>query len=158
MYVGRVVLGNLGALESLNATIEFARTADLYGVTGMEMQMADHIRALINGSSPPDGYEFDSNTYLIDSKHIVSATRLHQGHPVRQILAAASVKGYFKKYEHKFVREVREIPTFASDLLQEVKIALETLRREGPEVLIIDPISNRRQPVYTELLDERDRG
>lgn len=96
MYLGQVFFGDLSPAESITAAIEFTRFAEMYGVIGMEGQMAEHIRALVNDSSPPYRYEFDSNTYLIDSKHIASAVQLPQGHRVREVLAAASVRGYFK--------------------------------------------------------------
>jgi hypothetical protein len=77
----------------------------MYGVTGMEVRMAEHIRSLTNGSSAPHDNEFDSHTHLIHSKHIAYAVHLPQGHSVREILAAASVKGYLQKEEHKFIKE-----------------------------------------------------
>ena len=144
MYTGQVNFGELSVTESLTAAIEFARTADLYGVTGMEVQIAEHIKALINNSSPPYGYEFDSNTYLINLKHITSAVHLPQAHPVREILAAALVRGYFREDEHKFVKESREILGFSSNLLEVVKSALKTLSKGSYEASITDPISGKK--------------
>ena len=144
MYLGKVIFGDLSATESLDAAVELARNADLYGVTGMEVRMAEYIKALINDSSPPFDYEFDSNTYLIDSKHIASAVQLPQEHPVRKILAAASVRDYFDQDKHKFAKEATEIPGFAVDLLEAVKDALKNLIRGQYEVSTIDPISGRQ--------------
>ena len=140
MYKGQVGFGDLSAIESVTAAIEFARIADMYGVTGMEARMAEHIKALINASSPPWDDKPDSNVYLIESKHIASAVHLPQRHPVREILAAASVKGFFVQDEHKFSNEAKEVPGFSSDLLMAVKSALKTLRKEDYKAWIIDPI------------------
>jgi hypothetical protein len=126
--------------------IEFARISDMYGVTGMEIRMAEHIKALILASASSPwifSYEFDWNTYLIDPAHIISAVQLPGGHPVRQILAAASVRGYFRDDEHKFVKETQETPGFASDLLQAVKGALNTLKKGDYKASVADPLSGQ---------------
>jgi predicted Zn-dependent protease len=93
--------------------------------------MAEHIKALILTNSPPNEYEFDLNTELINSEHIVSAVHLPEGHEVRKILAATSVKGYLKKDKYKFEKETKEILGFSSNLLKEVKNALKTLKKVG---------------------------
>ena len=142
--IGRVIFGDLSATESLSAAIELARIADLYSVADIGVRMAEHIKALINDSRPPYYYWYDSNTYLIDSKHVASAVHLPQGHPVREILAAASVKGYFKKGKDKFAKEAREIPGFSSDLLEAVKGALKGMKSDRHGVSFTDPITGQQ--------------
>lgn len=144
MYIGQVILDDLGPFESVAAALAFSRIADMLGVTGMESQMAEHIKALINGSSAPYDYGFDSNTYLINSDLIASAVRLPHGHPVRKTLAAASVREYLKGNEHRFATEVEGIPGFSSDLLEAVRNALNTLRKGSYEVSVTDPISGQQ--------------
>ena len=53
MYLGQVIFSKLSATESITAAIEFVRIADMYGVSGMEVQMAEHIEALFPASSVP---------------------------------------------------------------------------------------------------------
>ena len=76
MYIGRVVFGDMSETELITAAIEFARIADLCDVTGMEAQVAEHIKVVVLASTTPTFYEFDANTYLINPDHVTSAARL----------------------------------------------------------------------------------
>jgi hypothetical protein len=78
---------------------------------------------------------------LATERRYASAVHLPQGHCVREVLAAASVRGYFKDDKHKFAMEAKEIPGFSSDLLEAVKDALQTLSKGNHEVSITDPIN-----------------
>lgn len=50
---------------------------------------------------------FDTNTYCLTRQHIISVTFLPHGHLVRGIIAAASVGGYLRDGNYKFVPETR---------------------------------------------------
>lgn len=125
MYTGRVIFGDMNATDTITATIEFARIADMCGVGGMETTMAEHIRATILANTAPESYEYDGNTYNIEPSHIISASCLPAGHPVRKMLAAASVRGYLREEDHKFSKEAREVVNYASDLLDAAKDVLK---------------------------------
>jgi len=129
--------------DSITAAIEFIRIADVCDVTGMENLMAEHVRAIILANPPQYSYKFDSNTYLLNSDHIASAACLPDGHPVREILAAATVRGYFRQDEHKFFKVAKEVPSFSSDLLEVVKGALKTYKLGDYKCTIIDPFSKQ---------------
>lgn len=88
-----IMTGNLFTPYAQFAAIEFARIADMFGVNGMEVRMAEHIKALILAYSTLYSYNFDSNKYLISSELISSAVRLPDGHPRQGILAAAVIDG-----------------------------------------------------------------
>ena len=62
MYLGQVIFSELSATESITAAIEFVPIADVYGVSGMEVQMAKHIKALVLAGSVP----FDRGTASMD--------------------------------------------------------------------------------------------
>ncbi|KAH8745523.1 hypothetical protein F5882DRAFT_312714, partial [Hyaloscypha sp. PMI_1271] len=47
LYLSRVIFGELAPEEVITATIEFVRIADIYGVTGIEALMAEHIKGII---------------------------------------------------------------------------------------------------------------
>jgi hypothetical protein len=126
MYIGQIIFSDLSPTESVTAAIEFARLADIYGVSSMEYQTAEHIKALIHGSSPPSDYNYDSNTYLIKSKYVASAVHLPGGHPVRKLLATVSVKGYLAQDQHKFAKEAEELSGYWFDLLGAVKDAFKS--------------------------------
>jgi hypothetical protein len=154
IYLGRVIFGELEPAEAITATIEFARIADMCAVTGMETLAAQRIKAIIiaNPARIADEY-FDelpgplecNNTYCLTSEHITSAADLPDGHPVRQTLATAAVKGYLLHDDHKFSKEMREVHNFSVDLLKAVKATLKNLRpanmySSDPNILVRDPL------------------
>jgi len=91
------VFGECAPDVSITTAIEFARLADMRRVTSMESLMAERIKAIANPA--PEDPEWpgwrapDTNTFCLTSQHITSACALPQGHPVRAILAAATVEG-----------------------------------------------------------------
>ncbi|PMD31936.1 hypothetical protein L207DRAFT_519232, partial [Hyaloscypha variabilis F] len=96
--LGRVVFGESTLEETITTAIEFARLADMCRVTGMESLMAERIKAIILANPGPEDPEWlgrapDTNTFYLMSQHITSAVALPEGHPVRAILAAATVEG-----------------------------------------------------------------
>ncbi|KAJ5108919.1 hypothetical protein N7456_005594 [Penicillium angulare] len=129
--------------ERITAALELVRLADKYIIVGIEAQMAQYIREIIVANPHPIatlyGSRRDTNTYWIAHEHIISASYLRRGHPVRQILATACVSGYL---HHKFFKEAEEYPSFAADLLLEVK---STLGRPNskPAGTFEDPITGR---------------
>jgi len=52
---------------------------------------------------------------------------LPYGHPVRGVLAMAMVEGFFLTNDHKFQKEIQEIPGFAVDILTAIKATSRTL-------------------------------
>jgi hypothetical protein len=57
------------------------------GVTGMETQMAEYIKAIFIVNP-------DTNTYSLAPKYITLAALLPSGHLVHKVLAAIVVEGY----------------------------------------------------------------
>jgi hypothetical protein len=134
LYLGRVIFSELKPEETITATIEFVRFANMCGATGMEHLMAERIKAIIIANPAPRiGYsrDPDTNAYYLISQHIKSAASLPGGHPVRNILAMAAVEGYLIHDEYKFLRETVEIPSFSIDLLKLVKTTLKTVKPSG---------------------------
>ena len=109
--------------EEVSLVIEFARLADMCQVEGMEMLLAEHIKALVLGNAPQRIASVNNSFFM--SQHIVNAAKLWRGHPVRSIIAAASVEGYIRQDKFRFQTEVREIPGYAADLLEEVNKAVK---------------------------------
>jgi hypothetical protein len=155
LYLGRVVCSESTPEERITATIEFVRLADLCEVTGMETLMAEHIKAIILANPPPENTEFghgrdpDTNTYSLAGQHITSAALLPDGHPIRKVLAIAAVEGYIRRDKHKFLKEIRETPNFAVDLLLEVKETLKTVSSGEPNLTFKEPFSGERMPFVT---------
>jgi hypothetical protein len=130
--LGRVVFGKSPLMETIAAVIEFVRIADMCSVIGMESLMAEHIKATIianPGLKLPVDPKRDpnTNTHSLSSQHIASAAYLPDGHPVRRMLATASVEGYLRHDNHKFLKESQEVPSFSVDLLTAVKATLKTV-------------------------------
>lgn len=118
-------------------------------VTGLGSQMARHIKKILIANPEPKPSclierRVDINTHCLTTEHIISATFLPQEHAVRHILAAASVEGYLRDEDHKFVHEIREYPTFGADVLQEVRKAMNSLKVNDYDATVEDPLSGRR--------------
>ena len=141
LYLGRVLFSNSAPEEAITATLEFARIADMCGVTGMESMLAEHIKEVIIANPKPNGYHGDSDryTHYLTSQHIISAASLPQGHPVRSLFATAAVQGYLQHDNYKFLRESQEVPNFSADLLAAVKANLRTL--SGFEIDFKEPLT-----------------
>ncbi|KAJ5489175.1 hypothetical protein N7539_004065 [Penicillium diatomitis] len=132
--------------EHITAAMELVRLADKYNIVGLETKMAQYIREIIIANPHPEAKKFwppvDINTYWIDREHIISAISLRREHPVRQTLAAASVAGYLRSDNYKFIEETQEYPSFAADLLLEVGSALDRPNSK-PAGTFEDPISRK---------------
>ncbi|TVY12698.1 hypothetical protein LARI1_G009579 [Lachnellula arida] len=106
--------------------------------------MAERIKAIILANPAPEDPEWPgwrvpyTNTFCLTSQHITSACALPQGHPVRGILAAATVEGY------KFEREASRVPEFAVNLLKAVRATIESITIEFNATTFEDPISRLR--------------
>jgi hypothetical protein len=163
LYLSRVVFGNLPSKESITATIEFVRLADMCGVTDIGSLMAEHIKAIIkaNPAPPQNSASFysgkkrdpDTNTYCITSQHITSAAFLPEGHLVRSILATAAVERYLRHDNHKFREEAQNIPNFSVNLLKAVRTTLKKLTYKDYEIRFEDPISGKTLPINNDNVD-----
>ena len=131
--LGRVMFGECAPDVSITTAIEFARLADMCRVTGMESLMAEHIKATILANPAPEDWKWcgarppDIHTHCLTSKHITSAVALPEGHPVRMILAAATVEGFLRGHNYKFEKEASSVPNFSTDLLKAVRATLGTM-------------------------------
>jgi len=148
--LGRVVFGELAPEEAITTAIEFARLADMCGVTCMESLVAEHIKAIMVANPAPEDSSFfmrrhpDTNTYCLTSQHIISAVALPEGHSVRGVLAAAAVEGYLRADNCKFLKETLEVPDFSVDLLKVVRATLGSVKYEEYKTTFEDPISGNR--------------
>ncbi|KAH6717800.1 hypothetical protein BKA61DRAFT_653312 [Leptodontidium sp. MPI-SDFR-AT-0119] len=154
LYLGRVLFNESTPTENITAAIEFVRLADMCGVTGMEIVMAEHIKAILLANPAPEGIQgrrdVNTNTYCLMGQHMTSAFLLPDGHPVRKVLAIAAVEGYIRLNHYKFLKEIRTSPNFAVDLLLEVKETLKTVTSGEPNITFIEPFSGKTLPFITE--------
>ncbi|KAJ5766682.1 uncharacterized protein N7511_004298 [Penicillium nucicola] len=142
--------------EHISAAMELARLADKYDIIELETTMAQYIKNILKYNPHPQNNiswrHVDSNTYYLTHDHIASASLLPQGHPVRSVLAAASVEGFLRSAKHKFSEEVHAYPSFGADLLQETRLVLhrvEPLRAATFE----DPISGKRSELNSNVFN-----
>lgn len=165
VYLGRVIFEKTSsANEAISAIIEFSRFADMCQVTGMELDMAARIRTLIVinqasqqllSRSNALSRDPDTNMNHVTSANITSVSFLPEGHAVRSILAAAAVEGYLRRWDghHKFHYLSKQVPSFACDLLNQVKLALKsTNKTDLLEHKFRDPISGVAFPMFNELV------
>ncbi|KAJ5374086.1 hypothetical protein N7517_006092 [Penicillium concentricum] len=137
--------------EHISAAVELARLADKYEITGIESQIAQYIKETIIANpqleDDIDGSFVNNNIFWLDDQDIISGILLHDGHPVRQILAAASVAGYLQTENHKFAELAQRYPKVAADLLHEVRLTLNGLEPHG-NACFKDPIGVQRLCLY----------
>jgi hypothetical protein len=144
--LGRVVFTECTPDVTITTAIEFARLADMCLITGVESLMAEYIKAIILANPAPEDSKWemwrppDTNTHCLTSQHITSAVNLPKGHPVRAILAAATVEGCLRQHNYKFEREASRVPEFTIDFLKAVRATIESISATTFE----DPISGVR--------------
>jgi hypothetical protein len=139
MYLGVLNIGYPTAdLDPrISAAIEFARLADLYDITGLEDEVAGYIKKELPKSWPL------SSAFYLTSRHISWASCLPRGHAVRRVLAAASVARVFLD-GGGFAKMTEEYPTFAADVLQEMKLEFRFNELHGTKVAYTDPITGKK--------------
>jgi hypothetical protein len=148
--LGRVVFRECTPDVAITTAIEFARLADMCRIIGMESLMAEHIKAIILANPAPEDSKWekwrspDTNTHCLTSQHIISGVDLPEGHPVRAILAAATVEGCLRQHNYKFEREASKVPGFSIDLLKAVRATIESITTEYKATTFEDPISRVR--------------
>lgn len=147
LYLHNVEFGIEDPGEHISAAMELARLADKYDIVGLEAVMAQYIKNILKSNPHPQNgaawRNVDYNTYYLTRDHIASATLLPRGHPVRGVLAAASVDGFLRSPEHKFSEEIYVYPSFGADLLQETRLVLYTVK-PLQDATFEDPISGER--------------
>ncbi|KAJ5586942.1 uncharacterized protein N7459_002707 [Penicillium hispanicum] len=126
--------------DEISAMIEFVRLADMCNVSGMETTVANKIKENIADWSTSylrfDGElygEPEMNTKNLTDQHIISALHLPKKHPVRRLLAEASVEGYLRFDSWKFEDLAEDHPDYAADLLRHVKQTLNSIFRGNKE-------------------------
>ena len=145
VILGRIVFEDSPPAEAIALSIEFARLMDMCQITGAESFIAQHIKDIILADAPlhKDGYarDHDANLYAITSQNIESAVNLPDRHPVRGILAMAMVESFLQTDDHKFQKEIEEIPGFAVDVLAAVKATSKTITRGSYSPEFKEPLS-----------------
>lgn len=137
MYRGCIIFEDyLTPAETVTATIEFARFADICGVTGAEHIVARKIGSIIVVNQTNNGH----NTDYLTPDHLLSIPFLPEEHPVRAFLADASVAGYLQSKQHKFAQGAKDILSFASNLLLAVNRVILAARHLNIEDLITEEV------------------
>jgi hypothetical protein len=97
--LGRVVFRECAPDVAITTAIEFARLTDMCRVTSIESLIAEHIKAIILANPAPEdlGRAPDTNNFYLTSQHITSAVALPERHPVRAIIAVATVEGCLRQ-------------------------------------------------------------
>ncbi|PYH90921.1 hypothetical protein BO71DRAFT_433400 [Aspergillus ellipticus CBS 707.79] len=145
LYLGQVKLPKTGSpTTDISTAIQFARLADMYQVDGLQEFVAKKIRKIIMTNPGPTTSSTYSNTYWITYQHIASAANLPRNHSVRSVLANALVEGYLTLKEFKFYNEIRNIPSFSTDILEAVtKVIKKTSSDKIERFKLGDPITKR---------------
>lgn len=139
--------GTESAQEQLSAWIEFIRIADMCCVDLPPWLVTSSVQnILITNPAPLDpryqlGRHPDNNTHCLMREHIESASKLPNKHPLRVLLARASVEGYLRLPDYKFVEATQAIPRFGSDLFREVRAVVHEIRSIGDDICFTDPIT-----------------
>ncbi|GKZ67641.1 hypothetical protein AnigIFM50267_002127 [Aspergillus niger] len=125
LYLGRLHFQSSSPEECITVYIELARLADMCNITGMEQILANKIKTIITSSIPHNSLSSvggeDSKILYLTPDHIEWASMLLKGHPVRSLIAEASAGAFILMENFKFADELREIPNYTGDLLDELK-------------------------------------
>jgi len=107
----RIVFDDSPLVELIAVLIEFARLVDMFGFTGLESLMVEHIRQIILANKFARNSVFthplDEHTYYLTPENINSGVLLLEGHSVRKMLASAAVKGYLLCDHSKIFKEIQ---------------------------------------------------
>jgi hypothetical protein len=133
IYLGRFILDKESPADLISTMIESARLADMLRIANVETQIVEQIRATVLANPPPDNAwsrSAETNAHHITPVHVHEATRLPRGHSVRLLVAKAVIDPYLHSDEFKFSDEIRDVPGFAADVLDELKVSLKSVRLE----------------------------
>ena len=129
----------------IEAAVELAKLAEMYGITRIEAPIAQYIKDIYATSGHLNGKP--CRHILPDSWAKVLGTDLREGHPVRRVMAQAFVLRYLHIPEDDRDPDdlaTQGFPKFGADLLFELREMLDTLRPHHG-VTVKDPITGRRR-------------
>ena len=108
--------------KAISTSIKFARMADICGITGMEYQVAEHIKSVILADAalrqPICERDHKANTYLVTAQHIAWASLLSKGYLVRSALAMASVEEFLLLEDYGLLKSLKMFPALRQIFLQ----------------------------------------
>lgn len=116
LYAGEINFNAKDRSERILNAIELARVGDMWTVPELEAPVAQYIKQIILSNRSKGS---NCNIDFISSEHIDSAYILPSEHPVRQVLAKASVEAFMLASSFKLLDAALENPEFAADLIQE---------------------------------------
>ncbi|KAJ5503635.1 hypothetical protein N7463_006509 [Penicillium fimorum] len=106
------------------ATIEELEKTLNHGTT----QKANFDEGSSDESSADSEDDPGAHICCLTSEDIRSVVNLPVDHPVRSVVAQASIREFFSSKNHLFAKEIRQIPRFAADHLVAARQVLRGLR------------------------------
>lgn len=116
-----------------SAALEFARFADMCGVTGMESEMAHVVEMSIKNYRIDHAIEFRDKKPITD-EHMTSSEHFPPGHPMRRALARVFVAGFICSESSTAAHCMKFFPNLAVDVLQEMVEALQVRHRKYHDI------------------------
>ncbi|KAF7719845.1 Uncharacterized protein PECH_007767 [Penicillium ucsense] len=150
---GRLQFNTGKMSQCITDAIELARLADFCDIKSLQSAITAHVRQMLlkhmQQRMKREYGNVDLHTRWITEDHIMSASHLPQGHSLRCLLASASVEAFLKSPKYKFERMIRECPSFASDLLADIRQALNGRQDHRPHRIVCarDPIDKQYFPL-----------
>lgn len=142
LYAGQVTFAAASSpTQQISAMIAFSRLADMYDVSGTEDLVAKQIKEVIVAGRLFSKEPVGANTRWITPEQIYSATCLPKGHPVRGVLAAASVEEYLLCDTYKFFNVAQTNLEYATDFLNQLWTTLRGIKNRTD---VIDPINGHK--------------
>ncbi|CAI7621956.1 unnamed protein product [Penicillium manginii] len=130
LYAGKIQFNVNDCSEKILSAIELARVGVMWDVPKLRAPIALYIKEVIlSGPYKIYNHDYDCNIQFIGCKHIAAACFLPSKHPVREILAEASVESFILARSFKLLEAAERNPEFAADLIQKIY---------GPCVSILD--------------------
>lgn len=131
--------------QEVTALVELARLADMCHINGLELELAQGMTRILLGNE--EMYQATLkllpglNTSSITKEHTISAMCLPEKHPVRDVLALASIEGYLRVDDFRLSEVFRECPIFAADLLERIRPVCASVTCEFSVTYFKDPLS-----------------
>lgn len=127
LYQEKVVLDSTTIADPIMAVIDLARLANQCEIYGLEEDLGEKIKRILLDSIQERAIP-DEIAASLHASHVSAAAQLPFGHPVRRVMAAATVPAFIGSEPFYLWNELTSTPSLAVDLLEQLQPILRNCR------------------------------